>query len=103
MEARKFEIVDEITRHYISFNTDGTQFTVCLLPPSGDSEPISHFLDSVTNLCEHASRNCNDSDMVGIAIRNELNMRDKPIGISFRRKDQLSADVVLSVWEKVIQ
>jgi hypothetical protein len=32
-----------------------------------------------------------------------LNQNDKPIGISFRRKDQLSGDVIRSVFEKVAQ
>jgi len=41
--------------------------------------------------------------MVGISIRNEVNVKDKAIGISFRRKDQLSPDVILHVWEKVTQ
>ena len=42
-------------------------------------------------------------EMVGISIRNEVNMRDKAIGISFRRKDQLSTDEILNVWQKVTQ
>ena len=58
---------------------------------------------SVTNLFEHALRKSNDSDMVGISIRNEVNMRDKAIGISFRRKYHLSTDVILNVWQKVTQ
>jgi hypothetical protein len=41
--------------------------------------------------------------MVGISIRNEVNMRDKAIGISFRRKDRLSTDLILNVWQKVTQ
>ena len=41
--------------------------------------------------------------MVGISIRNEVNMRDKAIGISFGRKDRLSTDVILNVWQKVSQ
>jgi len=41
-----------------------------------------------------------DSDMVGITIRNQVNQNDKPIGIIFRRKDQLSVDVMWSVFEK---
>jgi len=41
--------------------------------------------------------------MVSISIRNETDIKDKAIGICLRRKDQLSADVVLSVWEKVTQ
>jgi len=41
--------------------------------------------------------------MVGITIKNQLNQNDKPIGISFRRKDQLSGEVIWSVFEKVSQ
>ena len=65
------------------------QLTVRLLRPSDEdeSDPISHFLYSVTDLYEHALRNCDDSDMVGVLIRSEVNMRDKAIGISFRRKN----------------
>jgi len=55
----------------------------------------------MTNLCEHALRNCDNSNMVGIPICKEVNMRNKANGISFRRKDQLSTDVILNVWEKV--
>ena len=81
---------------YRWFNTVETWLTVRLLPPpEGDERvPLSHFMSSVTNLCEHALRNCDDSDMVGVSIRNDVNMRDKEIGISFRRKDKLSTDVI---------
>ena len=41
--------------------------------------------------------------MVGISIQNQVNQNDKPIGISFRRKDQLSGEVIWSVFEKVSQ
>jgi len=41
--------------------------------------------------------------MVGITIQNQVNQNDKPIGISFRRKDQLSADMICSLFEKVSQ
>jgi hypothetical protein len=44
-----------------------------------------------------------DSDMMGVAIRNEVNQSDKPIGLSFRRRDQISGDVICSVLEKVTQ
>jgi len=99
---RKFTILDEITREYRRFNTRGTQLTVRLLPPD-EIDPVSHFIASVSSLCEYALQNCDDSDMVGMSIRNEVNMRDKAIGISFRRKDQLSTDVILYVWQKVTQ
>jgi len=41
--------------------------------------------------------------MVGITIKNKVNQNDKPIGISFRRKDQLSGEVIWRVFEKVSQ
>jgi hypothetical protein len=53
----------------------------------------------VSGLLQYALQNCEDSDMVGVTIRNEVNVQDKAIGLSFRRKDQISADVILSVWE----
>ena len=34
---------------------------------------------------------------------NEVNLLDKAIGISFRRKDQLSEEVIWSVFSKVAQ
>jgi hypothetical protein len=58
---------------------------------------------SVTDLCDHALRNCDDWDMVDTSIRNEVNLRGNAIGISFRRKDQLSSDVILNVPQKVTQ
>jgi hypothetical protein len=41
--------------------------------------------------------------MVGITISNEENVQDKAIGISFRRRDQLSPDVIWSGFGKVAQ
>jgi hypothetical protein len=41
--------------------------------------------------------------MVGITIQNRENQNDKPIGISFRRKDQLAEDLILTLVQKVSQ
>jgi hypothetical protein len=41
--------------------------------------------------------------MIGITISNEVNVKDRAIGISFRRKDQITGDVIWSVFEKVAQ
>ena len=49
----------------------GTQVTVHLSSLSNyDSEPVSHLLDSMSELFVYASRDCNDSDMVGVTINN---------------------------------
>jgi hypothetical protein len=102
MAEPRFTIEEEITRQYRRFNAVGTQLTARLLPPV-DSNPLSHFLASVSDLFEQALQNCNDSDMVRITISNEENVQDKAIGISFRRRDQLTPDVIWSVFGKVAQ
>jgi len=87
MELPTFTIDGEINRQYRQFNAEGTQLPVRLVPPfvGEDSNPMSHFLASVTDLFEYALGNCDDSDMVGITISNGVNVADKAIGISFRR------------------
>jgi len=57
----------------------------------------------VNELFEYELQDVSDGDMVGITIQNQVNQNDKPIGISFRRKDQLSGEVIWSVFEKVSQ
>ena len=53
-EPQRFTIEEEQTRQYGRFNAQGTQLTVRLLPPpeGEDPNPMSHFLDSVTELFE---------------------------------------------------
>jgi hypothetical protein len=41
--------------------------------------------------------------MVGLTIPNQENENDRPIGFSFRRKDDISGKVIWSVFEKVSQ
>ena len=94
--APRFTVEEEQTRLYRRFNAQGTQLTVRLLPPAEgqDSNPMSHFLDSVTELFDYALRDVEDSDMVGITISNEVEVKDRAIGISFRRRDQITGDVI---------
>jgi len=101
--ARRFDILDTNTRQYRRYNAKGRHITVRLIPPSDNCDPVTHFLDSVNDLFQHALRDVDDSDMVGITIQNVVNQNDKPLGISFRRKDQLSRDVIWRVIERVSQ
>jgi len=101
--ARRFEIDDKIKRQYRRYNAVGTQLTVRLLPPADKIDPVGHFLASVNEIFEYILQDVSDEDMVVITIHNQVNQNDKPIGISFRRKDQLSGEVIWSVFEKVSQ
>jgi hypothetical protein len=78
--AHRFQIVREITHDYRNFGTDGIQYTVRLNPPTDlDLNPVEHFLASVSDLFEQVLHDVQDSDMVEVAIRNEVNQNDKPI------------------------
>jgi len=101
--ARKFEIENTITRQYRRFNATGTQLEVRLLTFSDATDPVSHFLVCLNDLLRHALQNLSESDMVGITIQNRENQNIKSIGIIFRRKDQLAADVILSLVQKYSQ
>jgi len=105
LEVQPFEIIEVQTREYRTFNTRGTQWEVRLNPPPETSlpDPVTHFVDSVNNLFDHVLENLDDADMVGITIHNEVNQSDKPIDFNFRRKDQLSPDVIWSVFDMVSQ
>ena len=98
--ARRFEIEDTSTRQFRCFIATGTQLVVRLLPPSDVTDPVSHFLASLNDLFRHALQNLSESDMVGITIQNCENQNDKPIGVSFRSKVQLAADVILSLVQR---
>ena len=39
--------------------------------------------------------------MVGITIQYRVNLKEKPIGISFRGKDELAGELIWSVFEQV--
>jgi len=73
--------VDANTRQYRRYNDVGRQLTVRLIPPSDNTNPVAHFLASVNDLFEHALRDVDDSDIVGIRIQNQVNQNYKPIGI----------------------
>ena len=95
--------MDANTRQYRRHNAVVRQLTVLLIPPLDNSNPVAYFLARVNDLFEHAVRDVDDSDMVRIKIQNQVNENDKPIGISFIRKNHLSEEVTWSVFERVSQ
>ena len=101
--SQRFEVL-EISREYRCVNTTGRQIRLCLNPPTDpNTNPVDNFLASVNDLFEHVLQDVGDADMLGVAIHNEVNQSDRHVGISYRRRDQLSGDVIWSVFEKVSQ
>ena len=77
--ALRFVILNRNTREYRRYNAVGRQITARLIPPSDNSDPVTHFLACVNDLFGHVLHDVGDGDMVGITIRNQVNQNDKPI------------------------
>jgi hypothetical protein len=104
--ANQYQVLDELTRQYRRLNAQGTQIKVRLNHPLADSNinPITHFQLCMNALFEYALTHVSDEDMVGLAIHNEgteNQQKGKPIGFSFRRRDQLSTYAIWKLFEKV--
>ena len=95
-----WNIISEQDKSYPRFRAQGKQI-VLQLKPSVITPDM--FTDNINYILDYLLLDVEPHDMVGIKIQNEHNVSDKAIGISFRRKDQLSSDIVLKVLEKVIQ
>ena len=79
------------------------RYVLIHLPKHPTHDPAIHFVHSVNNLFDHVMEDVGDSEMVEITLHNKVNQSDKPIGFNFRRKDQLSSDVIQSVSDKLSQ
>jgi hypothetical protein len=101
--SQSFEIISQERGEYRDFNNVGTQLTMSLNPTTdpATANSLDHFAASMSDVFEHALQGAVDGDMVGVAIRNDVNQNDRTVGISFRRRNQLSADVIWSVFERV--
>jgi len=102
--SRYFTVLDEVTRHYRRFNAEGRELMVRMTAPPPASEvardPARHFANSVDKHFEYSLRDLDSSDMVGVSIHNADSQQDKPIGLSFRRKDQISGMYFGVCWKK---
>ena len=104
--SRYFTEQNEVRRHYRRSNAEGRELMVRMpvLPASAAAQdPARRFANSVDERFEYALHDLKPGDIVGISIHNADNPQDKPIGLSFRRRDQISRDVLWSVFEKVTQ
>jgi hypothetical protein len=93
----------EITRRYRRFNAEGRELTVRLTAPPPATSAARHFAESVDEVFDYSLRDLQPDDMVGISIHNANNQQERLVGISFRRRDLISREVLWSVFEKVTQ
>ena len=102
-----FTIEEEVIRHYRRFNTEEGRLTMRKIAPpttsTAEQDPAQYFADIVDELFEYSLPDLYPSDMVGIWIHNADNQQDKQIGLSFKRTDQISRDILWDVFDEVTQ
>jgi hypothetical protein len=100
--SRYFTIQSEINRRYRTFNAQGRELTVRLTAPPPATFAAQHFADSVDQVFDYSLLDLEPDDMAGISIHNAYN-EERPVRLSFRRRDQISRAVWCNVFEKVTQ
>jgi hypothetical protein len=105
IESRQplFKILNDRSKTIKKYNTTGRTMQSEFSEPTEAVDPMSHLTECVTALNDYLARGVNDRDMVGISIQNTVNVTDKSMWISCRRRDQLKPDVIMEVLAKVIQ
>lgn len=99
-----FEIISDERRRYQKFQTDARWTTLSFRKPTRE-EDIQVYLRTVFgSLLTHLpQRDVQPGDRIGLTILNSARPEQRAIGVSLRRADQLSADVILQTIEKILQ
>ncbi|XP_046397765.1 uncharacterized protein LOC124164478 [Ischnura elegans] len=99
----KFLLIDEAERFYKRFNTVGMAIRIKLRKCPPNVSPLNWIEGTLTEILEHIkSKNVKECDHLGMTISTDISP-EKSIGISFRRADQLSPDVVFDTFAKFAQ
>lgn len=94
---------NEVNRHYRHFKAEGIEVNVRMTVPPPARDPARLFASSVDDMFEYSLRDIDPGDMVGISVHNEDNQQFMTIRLRYRRKNQISGDVLWSVFQKVTQ
>ncbi|KAK5648726.1 hypothetical protein RI129_003618 [Pyrocoelia pectoralis] len=96
-------IVGESNTKFIKkFNTTCKSLRFTFNDETCKDNPLAWLQSAFEELHAYIVKDATPSDRIGVTLRNP-NFPDKPVGISFRRVDQLSVEVIMSVLDKVMQ
>lgn len=99
-----FRIIDERARPYRNFELLAREVTVLIDPPKPHENSYGWLRDTFATLISHLlDGNVAPHDRVGFTFYSAARVGQRPIGISVRRMDQLSIDVLLQLLERCIQ
>jgi hypothetical protein len=98
-----FMILEETTKSFPKFNATGRSLLIKCNSLGEEQEPTLYLLECFTGFINYLVDQVPDRDTMGLTILDTKNVKDKEVGISLRRRDQLKPDVVWDVLGKVIQ
>ncbi|KAK4885045.1 hypothetical protein RN001_001316 [Aquatica leii] len=70
--------------------------------PQPSTSRVTQSDNAFNEILNHLLVDASPSDRVGVVLRND-NFPERPIGISFRRRDQLNSKVIIATLEKILQ
>ncbi|KAK5644649.1 hypothetical protein RI129_005949 [Pyrocoelia pectoralis] len=100
---KHINVIGESNEKFIKkFNTTCRSLRFTFNDETCKDNPLTWLQSAFEELHTYIVKDAAPSDRVGVVLRNP-NFPDKPIGLSFRRVDQLSVGVIMSLLEKVMQ
>jgi hypothetical protein len=86
-EQLPFQILDEAVKGFSKFNTTGRNLLIKFNSPSEWQNRNAYLRECVANLTHYLVDKMPDNNLVGFRIRNNENLMDKAVGISYRGRD----------------
>ncbi|XP_031355210.1 uncharacterized protein LOC116179552 [Photinus pyralis] len=99
---RRFLVLSEGERVIKKFNLTAQQLTIKFDDAEPNEAPLEWLKKSLTALINYITKRRSVSDRIGLMLTNS-EFPDNPLGFSFRRIDQLNANVMLKTMDKVMQ
>ncbi|KAK4880381.1 hypothetical protein RN001_008527 [Aquatica leii] len=101
-EFKHLKIIGEKSKVIKKFNTLAKTIDFKFKSADSLSNPIVWLRNAFNELLEHLLIDALPTDRVGLVLRN-ASFPEKPVGISFRRVNQLSSSVIMTTLEKILQ
>jgi hypothetical protein len=100
-----FRMIGERERHYGNFGLLAREVTVLIDPPQSQENLYIWLRETFARLTDQL---LNDDDVaphdrIGFTFHSAARVGQRPIGLSIRRMDQFSADVMLQLIERCVQ
>ncbi|KAB0804626.1 hypothetical protein PPYR_01596 [Photinus pyralis] len=99
---QRFSVLSEGERLIKKFNLTAQQLMIKFNNAESNEAPLEWLKKSLAALINYVTKRRSVSDRIGLMLTNS-EFPDNPLGFSFRRVDQLNANVMLKTLEKVMQ